>query len=529
MTTTATPTLRDALTSGRFCYGAEVVTTRGFVPPNQPSKIVELGNALTDDPRISWVSITDNPGGNVMLTPEWLGQLLAKRRAHIVVHLTCKDRNRNALESTAWRLASENLTNILAMTGDYPKTGFGGLAAPSFDLDSVSLIAMLKAMNEGLPVPGRKGETTKLPPTNFYVGCAVSPFKRTEGELMPQYFKLLRKLSNGAHFVYTQLGYDMRKFHEVKLLLASRGLDAPVIGNVYLLNKTVAGMFHRNDVPGCVVSDKLLALAEKYAAGPDKGRAFFFELAAKQLAVFKGLGFAGGYLGGMAKAESFFEIIEMAEKFGADDWKTFAKEIQFCRDGEFYLFERDEQTGLGGAQFNREYLRSLETPGNTDEVNFNYRLSRWVHAAAFTRGTMAFNALKKIHTRWDAKPGFLARASHAYERLAKGIMFNCRDCGDCSLPDVAYLCPQGSCSKGGRNGPCGGSFDGLCEMKDKRCVWVRAYERLKHYKETKDMLQGPAVFYNAQLRDTSSWANTFLDRDHNAPKPEIKSETKKEN
>ena len=508
---TTTPTLRDVLTSGRFCYGAEVVTTRGFVPADQSSKIVDLGNALTDDPRISWVSITDNPGGNVMLTPEWLGQLLAKRRAQIVVHLTCKDRNRNALESTAWRLASEGLNNVLAMTGDHPKAGFHGLASGSFDLDSVSLIAMLKAMNDGLPVPGRKGEITTLPKTSFYIAGAVSPFKRYERELMPQYFKLLRKISNGAEFIYTQLGYDMRKFHEVKLFLQSHGISLPLIGNVYLLNKTVAGMFYRNDVPGCVVSDKLLALAEKYAAGPDQGRAFFFELAAKQLAVFKGLGFAGGYIGGMAKAESFFEIIDMAEKFGANDWKEFAKEIQFCRDGEFYLFETD------GA-LNREYVRSLEHPGDSKEVNFNYRLSRCVHSAFFTPGTSGFNFMKRIYTGWDKNTGFLSRTAHGVEKVSKLVMFDCCDCGDCSLPDIANLCPQGSCSKNQRNGPCGGSFDGRCELKDKDCIWARAYERLKHYKETKDMLQGQAVFYNAGLKNSSGWANSFLGRDHNAKK-----------
>ncbi|MBM3860882.1 MAG: methylenetetrahydrofolate reductase [Verrucomicrobia bacterium] len=512
-------TLREAFSSGRFCYGAEVVTTRGFVPANQPSKIVELGNALTDDPRITWVSITDNPGGNVMLTPEWLGQLLAKRRAHIVVHLTCKDRNRNALESTAWRLASEGLNNILAMTGDHPKAGFGGLASGSFDLDSVSLIAMLKAMNDGLPVPGRKGEITTLPKTSFYIAGAVSPFKQHERELMPQYFKLLRKITNGAEFIYTQLGYDMRKFHEVQLFLRSHNFNLPLIGNVYLLNKTVAGMFHRNDVPGCVVSDKLLALVEKYAAGPDKGRAFFFELAAKQLAVFKGLGFAGGYLGGMAKAESFFEIINMAEKFGANDWKEFAKEIQFCRDGEFYLFERDEQTGLGDMnQLNREFLRSLDNPGDSKEVTFNYRLSRCFHSAVFTPGTPGFNFMKRIYERWDKGPGVLSRTAHGVEKVSKLIMFDCRDCGDCSLPDIAYLCPHGSCSKNQRNGPCGGSYDGRCELKDKECIWARAYERLKHYKQTKDMLQGPAVFYDANLKNSSGWANTFLGRDHNAKK-----------
>jgi len=514
--------LRERLAGKRFCYGAELVTTRGFVAPQQPSpdrigasKVVELGEQLSSDPRIDWVSVTDNPGGNVMLPPDWLARLLASKQASIVVHLSCKDANRNALESAVWRYASEGVENVLAMTGDYPRSGYGGNAGPVFDLDSVSLIALLDAMNRGLAVPGRKGETIVLPKTDLFIGCAVSPFKCQERELLPQYFKLLRKIACGAQFVYTQVGYDMRKFYEVKLVLAAHGINVPVIGNVYLLNKTVAGMFNRNEVPGCVVNDRLMALAEKYGAGLDKGRSFFYELAAKQLAVFKGLGFAGGYIGGTAKPEVFFELIDRAEKFGENDWKEFAKEIQFANANEFYLYEKDAVTGLGdGARMNPAYVHSLKNPTGTKQVTLNYRVSRRVHDNVFMPDAPGFQMMKRLYSRLDNNPGFIAKAAHHLERLSKFVMYGCEDCGDCSLPDCAYLCPRYSCSKDCRNGPCGGSHDGICELNDKDCIWARTYERLKYYRESEQMLKGPAIFYNAALKGTSAWANTFLGRDH---------------
>jgi 5,10-methylenetetrahydrofolate reductase len=520
---------RERLAGKRFCYGAELVTTRGFVAPQQPSpdrigagKVLELGEQLCSDSRIDWVSITDNPGGNVMLPPDWLARLLARTRASIVVHLSCKDMNRNALESAIWRYASEGVENILAMTGDYPRSGYGGNAGPVFDLDSVGLITLLNAMNRGLPVPGRKGETTILPKTNFFIGCVVSPFKWQERELLPQYFKLQRKIASGAQFVYTQLGYDMRKFYEVKLVLAAQKLNVPVIGNVYLLNKTVAGMFHRNEVPGCVVTDRLMALAEKYGAGPDKGRSFFYELAAKQLAVFKGLGFAGGYLGGITKPEVFFELIDRAEKFGENDWKEFAKEIQFANPNEFYLYEADAVTGLGDrarmnpaqSGINPEYSRSLQNPRKTKQVTLSYRFSRFMHDEIFLPDTTGFRMMKRLYSRWDKKPGFTANIAHQLEKLSKFVLYGCEDCGDCSLPDCTYLCPRHSCSKDCRNGPCGGSHDGICELDDKDCIWARAYDRLKHYHESEQMLKGPTIFYNAALKNTSAWANTFLGYDH---------------
>jgi methylenetetrahydrofolate reductase (NADPH) len=264
------------------------------------------------------------------------------------------------------------------------------------------------------------------------------------------------------------------------------------------------------------VSDALYALAEKYAAGPDKGRAFFTELAAKQLAVFKGMGFAAGYLGGIHKAETFAQIIDMAESYGPDDWKVFAKEIQFPKPQEFYLFEQDPETGLGnGAQLNRDYLKSLEHPPKTSSVSLNYQFTRLVHALAFTPGKNLFPLLQKIYGRLE-HGGYrrTLNALHGIEHASKTFLYGCKDCGDCSLPDTGYLCPRASCSKTARNGPCGGSADGRCELNDKDCLWARAYDRLKYYGESKQMLDGPAVFANAALGGTSGWANNFLGRDH---------------
>ncbi len=506
---------RERIRSGTFRYGAELVSSRGIPPGGEAPKWLELGEALAADPRISWISITDSPGGNPMMPADWVARRLHGRK-ELVIHLSCKDMNRNGLESAAWRYAAEGWTNILPLTGDYPVVSFGGGAQPVFDLDSVSLIALLRAMKEGLEVPRPNGKTERLPPVDFSIGCAVSPFKRLERELMPQYFKLARKIRCGAEWVIPQLGYDMRKFHEVRLFLDWAKLPVPIIGNVYVLNKTVAGLFHQNKIPGCVVSDRLLGLCEKYGAGPDRGRAFFAELAAKQLAVFKGMGFAAGYLGGIHKAESFFAIIDAAEKFGENDWKDFAREIQFPKPGEFYLFEQDPETGLGNpSRLNAEYTASLRRNPRTPEATLGYRLVHKIHDLAFTPGKGLYPALSGLYARMERKNDRLAlRALQGIERASKELAFGCQDCGDCSLPETAYLCPRSSCSKCGRNGPCGGSSDGRCELDDKDCLWARAYERLKFYGESEHMLDGPVVFYNADLKGTSAWANTFLKRDH---------------
>jgi len=525
-------TYREILADDRFHYGAEIVTTRGLGVPSSPSGIAGLASDLLADERIGWISVTDNPGGGPMLPPDWLAGLVAEHRGRVVLHLTCKDMNRSGLESAAWRYASEGFDNILAITGDYPTGGFGGTADPVFDLDSIGLIALLRSMNEGLQVPGRRGAIETLPATNFFIGCVVSPFKSHERELVPQYFKLIRKIAAGAQWVIPQLGYDMRKFHEIKLVLASRGLDVPVVGNVYVLTGGVAKMFHDGRLAGCVVSDELLETCKKYAAGEDKGRKFFHELAAKQLAVFRGLGFAAGYLGGMAKAETFGRVIDLAESFAPDDWRDFLPEICYSLPDEFFFFDHDPKTGMSDpTRINPAYLESLKRPPRSKQVTLGYRVSRMAHTLAFDRGKKLYNLIVWLYGRLyrSGQPGWLGRLAYWLEKEAKHLGYACQDCGDCSLPDCGYLCPNSACSKGMRNGPCGGSRDGQCELLDKECLWARVYDRLKYYGEAEQIADGPTVIYNAALKHTSAWANTYLDRDHYATLAKQQEQKNKDN
>jgi methylenetetrahydrofolate reductase (NADPH) len=509
------PGFRTALESGGFLLGAEVVTTRGIAPAQPAAGVVRLAADLLASPRIAWISITDNPGGNVMLPPDWLARRLTEERDRIVLHLSCKDLNRNAIESTLWRYASEGFHNILALTGDAPR----GEAEGVFDLDAVTLLALLSAMNAGLVVPGRKGEPVRLPPAEFFPGCAVSPFKALESELVPQYLKLLRKLAAGARFVILQVGYDLRKAHEVLLFLGVRGLKVPVIGNVYLLTKTVAEMFHQGDIPGCVVSGPLLELARKQAGGPDKGRSFFRDLAARQVAAFRSLGFAGAYLGGMSKAEDFQDVIARADAYTESDGRAFAREIQYGQENEFTLYEQNPDTGLGDpARLNPVHLRALASPPRTAHVGLDYAINRLFHRQFFEPGKGFYKTLQSFYRRLDKASPKTVQRVQALERLMKTAFCGCKGCGDCALPECAFLCPRSACAKNQRNGPCGGSLNGVCECRETTCMWVRAYERLRYAKELEKIFGAPPVSFDAGLEGTPSWANFFLGRDHHKKK-----------
>jgi len=507
------PPLREQLAQpDAFVVAAELVTTRGLVTAEAGSELLDTARALAADPRFGVLSITDNPGGHAMLAPDTLGTDLVARGQEVIIHLACKDWNRNALESRAWKLGSDGFDNVLALSGDYPLGGHRGLAAPVFDIDAVGLLRLLADMNEGLPDPRRPGES--LDRTDFFLGCVVTNHKRHEREVMPQYFKLRKKVQAGARFVINQIGWDTRKDDELLRWIRRESLPVRVLANVYLLSRTAARAFHRGRIPGVVVTDELLALAERYGGGADGGRAFFVELAAKHVAVARGLGFAGVYLGGHMRAETFGEILDRAAGFAPDDWRALAREIRFPFPDEFYFFEPDAETGLSSDEVNRDYLRSKERRRTDLRVPFKYRLSRRMHQAVFARDAPLYPAGRALYRAIDRAPSPVGKTAHVLEQAVKVPMFRCKDCGDCSLPDIAYVCPESLCAKNQRNGPCGGTRDGLCEVYDSECIWSQAYERLKRYGEEESMLDGPVVVKDNALVGTSAWANTFLERDH---------------
>jgi methylenetetrahydrofolate reductase (NADPH) len=429
-----------------------------------------------------------------------------------VIHLTCKDLNRNGLESQAWFLNSQGFHNILAMTGDYPIAGSGGVAKPVFDIDSVALVALLKQMNEGFdPNDAHSGgKRARFGPTQFLIGAVTTNFKLREGEVMPQYFKLAAKVSAGAQWIINQIGFDSRKKHELLAYRSAHGMgEVPFIGNVYLLGARVAQVFHEGRIPGVVVSRELCDLCQKQGASPDKGKAFFLEVAAKQMAIYRGLGYRGAYLGGVHSLADTAKIVEIEKTFAPGDWKQFAREISFSRPGEFFYYDRDPETGLANPA-----VRAPAVAKKSNHVGPLYQLSKWTHDVMFTPGhALSRMGAKSCAKAADPKQG--PKPLRTLEHLSKLALFDCRDCGDCSLPEIGFLCPESQCAKNQRNGPCGGTRDGRCEVDGfGDCIWLRAYERLKHDGKEQNMLARPPVVQDQSLRGTSSWANFWLGKDH---------------
>jgi methylenetetrahydrofolate reductase (NADPH) len=92
---------------GAFVVAAELVTSRGLITADGSRRVLEVARELVADARVDVLSITDNPGGHAMLAPDTLGTDLISRGQEVIIHLSCKDWNLNALESRVWKLVSE--------------------------------------------------------------------------------------------------------------------------------------------------------------------------------------------------------------------------------------------------------------------------------------------------------------------------------------------------------------------------------------------------------------------------------------
>lgn len=502
--------LREAIRQGRFAITCEFVLGRGKNGAGANAALEFAQDALNSGLPVHAVSLTDNPGGNPAIAPEAPATEILKHGMDVLVHFSCRDLNRNAVESRATALAGAGIDNLLVVTGDYPSSGFEGNAAGVFDLDAVQAVKYLKAMNAGLENRGgAKGDSSRLPPTDFFVGATVSPFKLTEEELLPQLFKLEKKIAAGADFIVTQLGYDMRRFLEVKRYMAVRGIDVPLIGNVYVLSAGAARAMRAGGVPGCVVPESLLAILESELGEADRGKNKRLERAAKMVAMFKGMGFSGVHIGGFAlKSRDFRFIIERSMEIESR-WEDFIHEVTFARKGEFYAFPPMNEYHPA-TRDDDPVSRLAKT-----RITYVYRFALIMHRLVFDRRSPVCRLLTRYY-RAIGDRSLLARFSYFNELVLKFLIFGCRDCGDCALPETAYCCPQGRCAKQQRNGPCGGSVNGMCEVypDERKCLWTVIYKRLKSAGRLDEMRSGYTPPRKAELEHTSGWANYFLGRDH---------------
>ena len=469
--------LREALATGRFCYVVELVASA----LTREARLLEAASGLARIPAVVAGSVTSYAGGAMGHDPLRVAAAARARGLTPNIHLTCVSQDRLGLAKSLDDMHALSLENVFALTGDYPGAGD---QPPVFDLDSVQLVRLIDERRRG-GIP-------------FHVAVAVSPFKYTEADCVYQYVKLEKKIAAGADVAVTQVGWDARKFAELRRYLDDRGLRTPLLGNVYVLGPKTAERMATGRPPGCWVSPKLLAAVRAESRTQDGGRQARLERAARTVAVLRGLGYAGAYIGGTHDAAQIAWIIRRAEEL-TPSWENLAAELGYGAAGGFYLPVRKQSKSPGV---------STERP----RAELMPRVLDWLgRAFPVNRDTWTRRALTRVFA-WIDRRRPVAALLERVELAIKKPLFGCQACGNCVLGHLEYVCPQ-TCPKQLRNGPCGGTDQGRCEViPDKPCIWVAVYDRAK----AGNTLDGLKIYVpppDRRLRDTSSWINYFLDRD----------------
>ena len=236
--------LKQAFEAGKFVVTAEAGPLKG----TDLSELEAIARLLKG--KVDAVNVTDQQSSVMRLGSLAVCHLLQEWGVEPIYQLTCRDRNRIALQSDLLSASVLGIENCVALTGDLPSSGDHPQAKPVYDLDSVSLLSVIRGLNEGHDMMGNelKGKT------DFFAGAVVNPGADTEAAYELQILKLERKIAAGAKFIQTQAIFDagrfagfMKRVEQYKVPVLAGVIPLKSAGAARFMNKNVAGIFVPQD------------------------------------------------------------------------------------------------------------------------------------------------------------------------------------------------------------------------------------------------------------------------------------------
>jgi len=243
--------LRD-LFGKKFVITSEIGPPKGCHVDRRLDKVESYLKGVVDA-----INVTDNQSSVMRLGSLAVCRLLIERGLEPVYQLTCRDRNRIALQSDLLSAAALGIKNLLLLTGDHPILGDHKSAKPVFDLDSVSLIYAANRLRQGYDLEGNSLEGD---PPDFCIGAVVSP---CADPLEPQLFKMEKKIKAGAEFFQTQLVFEVGKFLKFMEEVKRNFGDIPILAGITILKSVGMARFMNENVAGVFVPDNLIEELKK--------------------------------------------------------------------------------------------------------------------------------------------------------------------------------------------------------------------------------------------------------------------------
>jgi len=261
---------RDALNSGKFVITSEIAPPKG----TNLEKMLHHIQLLKD--KVDALNVTDHQS-SVMRFPSLGGCLAIKERGgEPILQMTCRDRNRLALQAELLLAHTRGIRNVLCLTGDAVPVGDHKEAKGVFDLDSVQLLKAIRLMESGQDMGGNSLDGA----VEFCAGAIVTPEAQP---IEPQLIKFEKKVEAGAEFFQTQAIYDLDNFS--KFMQFASQFPVKVLAGIVLLSSARMANYMTENVPGIFVPQNLI----DELAGAPKGEALAkgIEIAGRMIAALK--------------------------------------------------------------------------------------------------------------------------------------------------------------------------------------------------------------------------------------------------
>jgi len=245
-----TASLKDVLNSGKFVITSEVAPPKG----TNLEKVLHHIDLLKD--KVDAINVTDHQS-SVMRFPSIGGCLAIKEKGgEPILQMTCRDRNRLALQAELLLASTRGINNVLCLTGDAVPVGDHKEAKGVFDLDSLQLLKTIRLMESGKDLGGNDLDGA----VEFCAGATVTPEAQP---LEPQLIKFEKKIEAGAEFFQTQGIYDLDNF--AKFMKQARQFPVKILAGIILLSSARMAKFMTENVPGIFVPQSMI---DELAAAP---------------------------------------------------------------------------------------------------------------------------------------------------------------------------------------------------------------------------------------------------------------------
>jgi methylenetetrahydrofolate reductase (NADPH) len=286
---------KEVLDQGRFAVTIE------YNPPKGTNVEAILANANALLGRVHAVNVTDNTAAVMRASSLSICRLLYEMGHDPVMQITCRDRNRLAIQSDLLGAHLLGIRNVLCLTGDYPTVGDHKDAKPVYDLDSVQIMQLIQGLNNGRDYACNKLDGS----TDFVLGGAVTPEADPVG---PMLAKFETKVRAGAQFFQTQAVYRPDRFGE--FMAAVRPFKVKVLAGVLVLRTVKMAEFMNANIPGVDVPQEMIA--ELRAAGPARESDAGIEIAVRTIKAVRSL-CDGVHIMAIKAVDRLSEILTKAE------------------------------------------------------------------------------------------------------------------------------------------------------------------------------------------------------------------------